>query len=109
MPDTHLPLHRAPTASRPGIFAVGDVRRGNIKRVASAVGEDQLPSPSSTRCFTKVRDGRSADRGEIGPSAQHEVLHPVIIPIIFITGYGRRADALRRLGAVVRHSERRRA
>ena len=25
--------------SRPGIFAVGDVRGGNMKRVASAVGE----------------------------------------------------------------------
>jgi thioredoxin reductase (NADPH) len=25
--------------SRPGIFAVGEVRAGNIKRVASAVGE----------------------------------------------------------------------
>jgi thioredoxin reductase (NADPH) len=25
--------------SRPGVFAVGDVRAGNMKRVASAVGE----------------------------------------------------------------------
>jgi thioredoxin reductase (NADPH) len=25
--------------SMPGVFAVGDVRRGSIKRVASAVGE----------------------------------------------------------------------
>jgi thioredoxin reductase (NADPH) len=28
--------------SRPGIFAVGDVRAGNIKRVASAVGEGSI-------------------------------------------------------------------
>ena len=28
--------------SRPGIFAVGDVRGGNIKRVASAVGEGSI-------------------------------------------------------------------
>jgi thioredoxin reductase (NADPH) len=36
------PLARAPhtlEASRPGIFAVGDVRAGSMKRVASAVGE----------------------------------------------------------------------
>jgi thioredoxin reductase (NADPH) len=28
--------------SRPGIFAVGDVRGGNIKRVAFAVGEGSI-------------------------------------------------------------------
>jgi thioredoxin reductase (NADPH) len=36
------PLARSPhllETSRPGVFAVGDVRAGNIKRVASAVGE----------------------------------------------------------------------
>jgi thioredoxin reductase (NADPH) len=39
------PLSRAPfilETSRPGIFAVGDVRAGNIKRVASAVGEGSM-------------------------------------------------------------------
>jgi thioredoxin reductase (NADPH) len=39
------PLARPPfllETSRPGIFAVGDVRRGNIKRVASAVGEGSI-------------------------------------------------------------------
>ena len=38
----HWPLARAPyflETSRPGVFAVGDVRAGNAKRVASAVGE----------------------------------------------------------------------
>jgi thioredoxin reductase (NADPH) len=36
------PLARAPyllETSLPGVFAVGDVRSGNLKRVASAVGE----------------------------------------------------------------------
>ncbi len=28
--------------SLPGVFAVGDVRGGNVKRVASAVGEGSL-------------------------------------------------------------------
>jgi len=39
------PLSRAPyllETSRPGIFAVGDVRGGNVKRVASAVGEGSI-------------------------------------------------------------------
>jgi thioredoxin reductase (NADPH) len=39
------PLSRAPhllETSLPGVFAVGDVRAGNIKRVASAVGEGSI-------------------------------------------------------------------
>jgi len=39
------PLTRPPyllESSRPGVFAVGDVRGGNIKRVASAVGEGSI-------------------------------------------------------------------
>ncbi|HEY0766170.1 MAG TPA: FAD-dependent oxidoreductase [Pyrinomonadaceae bacterium] len=41
----HWPLRRAPyllETSRPGVFAVGDVRAGNVKRVASAVGEGSI-------------------------------------------------------------------
>jgi thioredoxin reductase (NADPH) len=41
----HWPLSRAPfllETSQPGVFAVGDVRCGNIKRVASAVGEGSI-------------------------------------------------------------------
>ena len=50
------PLTRPPyllETSRPGVFAVGDVRGGNIKRVASAVGE-----------------------GSIAVAFVHQVLHP---------------------------------
>jgi thioredoxin reductase (NADPH) len=39
------PLRRAPQmleTSLPGVFAVGDVRAGNVKRVASAVGEGAI-------------------------------------------------------------------
>jgi thioredoxin reductase (NADPH) len=39
------PLHRSPyllETSLPGVFAVGDVRCGNVKRVASAVGEGSI-------------------------------------------------------------------
>src|SRR5262249_3402297 len=41
----HLPAGRAPfllEASRPGVFAAGDVRSGSVKRVASAVGEGSM-------------------------------------------------------------------
>ena len=43
--DAHWPLERAPhllETSLPGVFAVGDVRSGNIKRIASAVGEGSI-------------------------------------------------------------------
>jgi len=39
------PLARAPyllETSLPGVFAVGDVRAGNVKRIASAVGEGSI-------------------------------------------------------------------
>ena len=39
------PLSRPPQmleTSLPGVFAVGDVRSGNVKRVASAVGEGAI-------------------------------------------------------------------
>src|SRR2546425_11637100 len=41
----HWPLARAPhllETTLPGVFAVGDVRSGNIKRVASAAGEGSI-------------------------------------------------------------------
>jgi thioredoxin reductase (NADPH) len=46
-PDTgqHWPLQRAPfplETTIPGVFAVGDVRHGSIKRVASAVGDGSI-------------------------------------------------------------------
>ncbi|MCE5317970.1 MAG: hypothetical protein LLG04_11520, partial [Parachlamydia sp.] len=43
--DAHWPLSRQPfllETSLPGVFAVGDVRGGNVKRVASAVGEGSI-------------------------------------------------------------------
>ena len=39
------PLQRPPLlfeTSRPGVFAVGDVRAGSVKRVAAAVGEGSV-------------------------------------------------------------------
>jgi thioredoxin reductase (NADPH) len=45
VPGATWPLERAPQmleTSRPGVFAVGDVRAGNVKRVAAAVGEGAI-------------------------------------------------------------------
>jgi thioredoxin reductase (NADPH) len=45
LPSTAWNLTRAPLmleTSLPGVFAVGDVRAGNVKRVASAVGEGAI-------------------------------------------------------------------
>ncbi|QDV38928.1 FAD-dependent oxidoreductase [Tautonia plasticadhaerens] len=44
-PDDGWPLERPPhilESSRPGIFAVGDIRADSVKRVASAVGEGSI-------------------------------------------------------------------
>jgi thioredoxin reductase (NADPH) len=44
-PAADWPLTRPPTAletSLPGVYAVGDVRHGSVKRVASAVGEGSI-------------------------------------------------------------------
>ena len=46
------PLERSPhllEASLPGVFAVGDVRCGNLRRVASAVGEGSIVLSSVRR------------------------------------------------------------
>jgi thioredoxin reductase (NADPH) len=43
--DFTWPLSRTPQmfeTSLPGVFAVGDVRSGNVKRVAAAVGEGSI-------------------------------------------------------------------
>ena len=41
--DDPCPLKRPSLeTSMPGVFAVGDVRRGSVKRVASAVGEGSI-------------------------------------------------------------------
>jgi thioredoxin reductase (NADPH) len=43
--NAEWPLGRRPLlleTSLPGVFAVGDVRGGNVKRVASAVGEGSI-------------------------------------------------------------------
>jgi thioredoxin reductase (NADPH) len=43
--------------SRPGIFAVGDVRAGNVKRVASAVGEGSISIQLVHRVLAGVSSG----------------------------------------------------
>src|SRR5204863_827733 len=50
------PLERAPQmleTSLPGVFAVGDVRAGNVKRVASAVGEGAIAIHLVHRCLAE--------------------------------------------------------
>jgi thioredoxin reductase (NADPH) len=45
--------------SRPGVFAVGDVRSGSVKRVASAVGEG---SAAVRMVFERLQSAGVADR-----------------------------------------------
>jgi thioredoxin reductase (NADPH) len=39
--------------SLPGVFAVGDVRSGNVKRVAAAVGEGAISIPLVHRALAE--------------------------------------------------------
>jgi thioredoxin reductase (NADPH) len=57
--NAHWPETRNPyllETSQPGVFAVGDVRSGNIKRVATAVGEGSI----AIQLVHKVLQERSA-------------------------------------------------
>jgi|SRR5829696_4206951 len=46
---------RALDTAVPGIFAVGDVRRGSMKRVAAAVGDGASVVPSVHEHLSKIR------------------------------------------------------
>ncbi|MCZ8158780.1 MAG: FAD-dependent oxidoreductase [Rhizobiaceae bacterium] len=48
--------HAGHCTSRPGVFAVGDVRAGSVKRVASAVGEGSVVISSVWDHVMKVRE-----------------------------------------------------
>jgi thioredoxin reductase (NADPH) len=57
------PLTRRPyllEASLPGVFAVGDVRSGNVKRVASAVGEGSIAISMVHKVLQELRDHLAA-------------------------------------------------
>jgi thioredoxin reductase (NADPH) len=59
----HWPLTRRPyllEASLPGVFAVGDVRSGNVKRVASAVGEGSIAISMVHKVLQELRDHLAA-------------------------------------------------
>ena len=47
-------------ASLPGVFAVGDVRSGNVKRVASAVGEGSIAVSMVHKVLQEWRDQLAA-------------------------------------------------
>jgi thioredoxin reductase (NADPH) len=62
-----LPLE----TSLPGVFAAGDVRRGSVKRVASAVGEGAATIPLVHRYLA---------RATAGPETPHQPAPPRAIP-----------------------------
>ena len=55
-----LPLE----TSLPGVFAAGDVRRGSVKRVASAVGEGAATIPLVHRYLARAAAGRETLTGQ---------------------------------------------
>ena len=59
-----LPLE----TSLPGVFAAGDVRRGSVKRVASAVGEGAATIPLVHRYLARAAATTPRRRGPVTPS-----------------------------------------
>ena len=62
-------------ASQPGVFAVGDVRSGSVKRVASAVGEGSIAIR-----FASEHLGRRAGIAATGAAARPLWPTPLLIP-----------------------------
>ena len=55
--EPRWPLQRSPQmleTSLPGVFAVGDARAGNVKRVASAVGEGAMSIYMVHRALSEI-------------------------------------------------------
>jgi thioredoxin reductase (NADPH) len=59
-----LPLE----TSLPGVFAAGDVRRGSVKRVASAVGEGAAAIPLIHRYLARATASTHSPRRPVNPS-----------------------------------------
>ena len=79
----------------PGVFAAGDVRRGSVKRVASAVGEGAATIPLVHRHLHTARPDPAARGPAPPPRSAHRNQHPPcrrIIPV-FSQQPGERADA----------------
>jgi thioredoxin reductase (NADPH) len=49
--------------SQPGVFAVGDVRAGSVKRVASSVGEGAVVIPQVHRYLAELDAATARTRG----------------------------------------------
>jgi thioredoxin reductase (NADPH) len=65
-----FPLDRAPMlleASVPGVFAVGDVRHGSVKRVAAAVGEGSVAIGSVHAYLAEIAARGAGSRGPASP------------------------------------------
>jgi thioredoxin reductase len=73
---TRWPAARPPLpleTSLPGVFAAGDVRRGSVKRVASAVGEGAATIPLVHRYLARAAAGRKPSPASTpaGEPSQH--------------------------------------
>jgi thioredoxin reductase (NADPH) len=72
VPPESWPLTRAPLpfeTSLPGVFAVGDIRYGSVKRVAGAVGEGSVAVGAVHQYLTEPRPGTgTASQASIKPA-----------------------------------------
>ena len=76
---TRRPAGRPPLpleTSLPGIFAAGDVRRGSVKRVASAVGEGAATIPLVHRYLARAAAGRETSHRRAPTSTRTGLSRP---------------------------------
>jgi thioredoxin reductase (NADPH) len=59
--DEGAPAPAMLETSLPGVFAIGDVRAGAVKRVASAAGEGSIVIHQVLECIARAHDARQAD------------------------------------------------
>jgi thioredoxin reductase len=63
----HVHLVTAFETSAPGVFAIGDVRAGSVKRVASAVGEGSVVVPHITAHVASAASRHGSRRAPADP------------------------------------------
>jgi thioredoxin reductase (NADPH) len=74
--DVAAPLPYLFQTSLPGVFAVGDVRSGSVKRVASAVGEGSVVVQAVHRFLREGQGGEPVAGGSLD-AARHPSPHPL--------------------------------
>src|SRR5262249_23250246 len=104
----HWPLTRRPyllETSMPGIFAAGDVRGGNVKRVASAVGEGSSAISFVHKTLGEYPAVFSGPRLEIFTAPGRQAVEYFKKPCVAFAGCAAKATCCRRVTKISKTSK----